>query len=239
MLQLREHQALLGRRWGCPGLPRCPLIIGHRANTARWITFYLKRGADGVEVDVYRGEEGEPLIGHPPPRGRVRLLRERIARILANLHLTRPLRVYELARILPDNLTLWLDIKDRGAPKLLEKLSPILVGHSSLVISTRYHNEAQGIKTAMPHAVVMLSLESRPPSLRVLKRSGADGVAIEASYLDEDLLKEAREAGFKVAAWVLNTPREIRDAASLGVDFIVTDFPEVARKLCTGPAGRG
>jgi hypothetical protein len=187
-------------------------------------------------VDVYRGSRGEPLIGHPPPGRRARLLREKLAVILANLHILPALRPQEIVNLLPSHLTLWLDVKGRGAPELLEKLGP-LMGWASLVISTRYHNEAPGIKKIAPHAMVMLSLESRPPSLKALKVDGIDGVSIEVSYVDEDLLVEARRLSLRVAVWVLNTPDEIREAILKRVDFIVTDFPEVAREICSGLAG--
>ena len=201
---------------------------------------YLASGADGVEVDVYV-ENGRPMIGHPPRRGRPRLLRARLARKLESLHLTPGLDPRRLGSLLGPGRILWLDLKDRGAPRILGALAASLPQGLELVVSTRYHDEAPGARAALPGALVMLSIESRPPKLRpLLEAAGADGVTIEASYIDEGLVGEAREMGARLAAWVVNEPGEMERLIRLGVDYLITDYPEVAvrlrGRLCGGVA---
>lgn len=44
-------------------------------------------------------------------------------------------------------------------------------------------------------------------------------------WITADAVKEAQKAGFKVAPWTINTPREWDIAIAAGVDAIITDYP--------------
>lgn len=208
--------------------------MGHRANTRRWIRRHLRRGADGVEIDVYM-DGGKLYVGHPPSRRRYPLLRERIASLLAGLHLSPGVDPSELPRLLPAGTLLWLDLKSRGAPALLATLPPEVREWRPLVVSTRYHDEVAEIRNIIPGSLVVLSLQSRPPRLSSLTRPvSAAGVTIESVYIDEELVAEAHDAGLLLAAWVVNDAAEALRLARLGVDVIITDFPEVVRRACRG-----
>ncbi len=211
----------------------CPWVVGHRANTRRWIRKHLRSGADGVEVDLYLDESGRLVISHPPSRRRYPLLRERLASILSGVHLTPGVSPGELAALLPRGAILWLDLKARGTARILSTLPREVREWRPLVVSTRFHDEAREALREAPGALVVLSLQSRPPSPALLaKQAGASGFTIESTYIDEGLVEEARREGLIVAAWVVNDEHEAARLARLGVDIIITDFPGMVKRVC-------
>lgn len=59
------------------------------------------------------------------------------------------------------------------------------------------------------------------------KAAGADGWFPMWVDIDEDSLAEARALGLQVGAWTVNDPAEMKWLATLGIDAICTDRPDV------------
>ena len=57
---------------------------------------------------------------------------------------------------------------------------------------------------------------------------GAAALHPHFNLVNEELARAAREEGFLLNAWTVNTPEEVRRLAGLGVDEITTDFPDMA-----------
>jgi glycerophosphoryl diester phosphodiesterase len=208
------------------------LVVGHRANTPRWIRRYLREGADGLEVDVY--QRGKSIyVSHVMPSRRPRLLRERVADFLASLHVTPAHRLRDLVRLIPKDMALIVDLKTRVEPAALrEEIEFSGRDPPEVFISTRWHVDAPRLREHGFH--VLLSLDNRPSSLAKLldDAAHADGVSINHVYVDEDLVREARSVGWIVAAWSVNQPDEAERLQRLGIDMIVTDFPgDVGRRV--------
>jgi hypothetical protein len=198
------------------------VVLGHRANTPRWVRRFLAEGADGVEVDFFcRG--GELFASHLSLVGRARLLRERIASLLTSLHILGPYPLKDILRYLPRGAPLMLDLKSQLSEECVEKL----VGLSKLFdsyVSLRDYGVAprlsdKGIR-------VLLSMDHRP--LRVLDElaaAGAIGVSISKGYVDEELVQTLHDNGYLVAVWTVNTTEEAGRLLALGPDILVTDYP--------------
>ncbi|MEZ5856504.1 MAG: glycerophosphodiester phosphodiesterase family protein [Hyphomicrobiaceae bacterium] len=56
--------------------------------------------------------------------------------------------------------------------------------------------------------------------------------------LTPEALKEAHDLGLQVTIWTVNQPKDIQHYADLGVDAIITDYPDVARSILKNPATR-
>jgi len=52
-------------------------------------------------------------------------------------------------------------------------------------------------------------------------------------------VRAAHEAGLEVHVWTIDDPREIERLLRLGVDGIVTDRPDVARRVIDGLSNEG
>ena len=56
--------------------------------------------------------------------------------------------------------------------------------------------------------------------------------------LKPETLKEAQGLGLKVLVWTVNTAQDIRRFVELGVDGIITDYPDVGREVIRKTGGR-
>jgi glycerophosphoryl diester phosphodiesterase len=65
--------------------------------------------------------------------------------------------------------------------------------------------------------------------IAALKAAGGDGWFPMWVDIDEDSLDEARALGLRVGAWTVNDPSEMRWLATLGIDAICTDRPDILK----------
>jgi glycerophosphoryl diester phosphodiesterase len=64
---------------------------------------------------------------------------------------------------------------------------------------------------------------------------GAADLGIDHRLIDGRLLAAARAAGVRVAAWTVNTEEDMRRMGTLGVDLVMSDRPDHARRLLVNP----
>ncbi len=221
-----EDTTLLWKIYGSKQL----IILGHRANTSRWVKRYIREGADGVEVDVVEAN-GRIVALHATPSRRKRLLRERIGDFLSSLKFTPPTPPEVLLRGVPDGIYIMFDLKNRVDPDIVvREIENIPVDSTNILVATRYHDSAPYLSSRGLN--VLLSLDNRPinPSLLV-EKSRAHGISINIDYLDAEIMSEIRHRDYVVATWLINSIEDFEKAVSLGVDIIVTDYPGFIKKL--------
>lgn len=49
------------------------------------------------------------------------------------------------------------------------------------------------------------------------------------TMVDEDLVKQCHEKGMKIIPWTVNEPKDIKKLKKLGVDGLITDFPDLLK----------
>ena len=59
-----------------------------------------------------------------------------------------------------------------------------------------------------------------------VRKAGAKTWACQFTQLDEAKVRGAREAGMRIVVWTVNDPAEIDRAFTLGVDAIISDYPD-------------
>ena len=205
------------------------LVLGHRANTARWLRRQLRCG-DGVEVDVVRGGDGSLRTGHRGPAGRPFLLRERLGGFIAGLRLTPSPLLREVLSMVPRGRLVMLDVKDWVEPGLLlGEIRAAGLEPSSVLVVSRLHGL---VSEASRHGLRgLLSIDCRPVDPAGLAASaGAAGVSVRYSYVDRGLVEALHSSGLVVAAWTVNEAGVLRGLRGLGVDIVVTDDPCRARR---------
>ncbi len=64
----------------------------------------------------------------------------------------------------------------------------------------------------------------------------ADVDLLSAKYkiVDAEFVRKAKENGKEVAVWTVNKPEDMKRMIELGVDAIITNYPDVLRKLLDG-----
>ena len=65
--------------------------------------------------------------------------------------------------------------------------------------------------------------------LAVAKEIGADALHPFSLYVTKNLVDAAHSAGMEVNVWTVNSPKSVLRMAALGVEGIITDYPDVAR----------
>ena len=60
---------------------------------------------------------------------------------------------------------------------------------------------------------------------------GAPELGIDHTVLTPDVMTAARAAGLRVSAWTVNEEADIRRVIGLGVDVVISDRPDLAKKL--------
>jgi len=66
---------------------------------------------------------------------------------------------------------------------------------------------------------------------RLVKAAGCAIWSANAASLSAELVREAHAQGLRVLAWTVNEPAEMRRAIDLGVDGLITDYPDRARQV--------
>lgn len=154
-----------------------------------------------------------------------------------DFHIVKPVALEKAVEILKGGI-LWLDLKDRGLADYLirDEYRRVLASYSSnLVFSTKYHIETTKLKKAYPEAAVLLSLQCAPAKiLSLIEEAGADGISLEIAYATEELVKEVKTGGYLIAVWTVNDEDSAVRALLLGVDYVVSDYVEMVRRVCEG-----
>lgn len=214
-------------------MAKCPVIVGHRANSPAWLQRYLESGVDMVEFDVWY-KDGKVGLGHILEKERHVTLRERVARFLLSVHIRKPPSPAELPTLIPRGVGVWLDLKTRIPPEELTAFRGLLEGRH-VAVSTRWHSDIPNIKRALPGARVFASLDHRPADpVGVALRSRADGLSLRFTYIDRELVNALHNEALFVAAWTVNEEGSILQAIKIRVDYIITDVPWEALELCRG-----
>ncbi len=205
--------------------------MGHRANTPRWVLRLLSEGAQGLEVDVHLSR-GVLVAGHPREAGRPRLARERLGSLISSLRVTPPTPLERLLALLPPGLPLFLDVKQPApSPEALARVAGRWAGR--LVVVTRLHDTIPALSRLGLEAYASLDHRPSPGELEALAATGASGLSVRHTYIDEGLSRLARRLGLRLAAWTVNEPGEAARLRGL-VDEVVTDVPALLRRLLAG-----
>ncbi len=204
-----------------------PLIVGHRANTLAKLRFYLQSGADAVEVDIAGSQVKHGSGGIKPAT-----LREAILR---RIFFPEP-KGDALERIVEEvierNVTLVVDLK---TPRVDPLIFSSLPSEGSVLISSKYHNLLRDLKPKLGGIPMLASIQDRPVNpVRVMRDALANGLSVELSYVDDELVEDLKEVGGLIYVWTVNDVDQALPLASMGVDAITTDRPDLIISALNG-----
>jgi len=218
------------------------LIIAHRGASAYEVenslaAFRLAHtmGADGIELDVHVSADGVPMVHHDPTVNGAPIWRTPAADLrthrLANGEPV-PTLADALAAIDP-SLQVDVEVKaldPRDDVHLLEVLDAGLAPAKYRVHSFdhRIVRRLKDHRHVLHTGILSVARPVRP--LTQLLDAGAGVLWQEESLVDESLITEAHRAGFRVYAWTVDDPERMRVLASLSVDAVCTNRPDIARE---------
>ncbi|MEK5431046.1 glycerophosphodiester phosphodiesterase [Lysinibacillus sp. FSL R7-0073] len=220
-------------------------VAGNVENTISGLVSAANAGADLIEIDIQQTVDGEFVVFHD------RTLRRLAGKngVIANMTLSelKTLTIHqngysdkiasledciEIAKAL--DVALLIELKVHGKetedvlPKLVEKLRKYKVLDSYYVQSTDGQKMTQ-LKKLVPNLRVgiVYALNIGP------MEESVDFIALEESWVTEQLIEELKQNPMDLFVWTLNDDRSLQTFIEKNVSGVITDHPDVARDLRT------
>jgi len=228
------------------------LTIGHRGalgyiaeNTLESIQKALDLNVDGIEIDVVRCASGEIVVFHDKKLKRLTghngLIEETTFEELKNVLVAGRYRIPTLQQVLEKiggKILLNVELKGENtaiptATILKQYLSDSQSDIKKLIVSSKNWKELTLFKnqnTNIPIGVLShynIFLEKGVDAI-IEKGRELSALAIHPKFsiLNKKAIDKMHCAGFLVYSWTINNPKDIQRAIRLGVDGIITDFPD-------------
>jgi len=220
---------------------RKPILCMHRVNTRKRLRLAEELGISLIEFDV-KARSGRLVVEHgvsePPLRSpmakTVVMWMER--EILGEPRTPMDLEEY-LSRV-SKRFRLWIDLKVRGFERELIELLDRYGVREPVIVSSGYYDSLLRIKELAPWVCTFLgNVAFYPITNAVALEARADGMSVSIEFVDRALVERLHRDGLFIAVWTVNSGEEARELASMGVDVIITDFPDrVAEALGLDPS---
>ncbi|MFY0518680.1 glycerophosphoryl diester phosphodiesterase membrane domain-containing protein [Lysinibacillus sp. UGB7] len=228
-------------------------IIAHRGYTAEAVENTIgglvsaaAAGADLVEIDIQQTVDGDFVVYHD------RTLRRLAGKngVVTNMTLSelKTITVHsngysdkisslddfiEMAKALDVALLIELKVQGNEREDLLPRLLEKLTTHQ--VLDTYYVQSA--------NSQLMTQLKKLAPNLRVgivyaltvgsMSDTTVDFIALEASWVSDNLIAELQQADMDLFVWTLNKDRSLQEFIGKNVAGVITDHPDIALDIRT------
>lgn len=230
------------------------LILGHRGargyapeNTMASFQTALDMGADGIELDVQMTKDGRVVVCHDHSLERtsngtgwvIEHTRDELRELDFGSWFSPKFageKIPTLREVLqwaaPSRLIVNVEIKN--GPVIYENIEEKICALirecrmvERVVVSSFYHPSLVRMKQLDPMIKTGLLYASRPtdPWLQ-LRVTDSDNIHPQWHYLDAGWLSGTRPHGACVYTWTVNEMREWEHIKQLGVDGIITDYPD-------------
>jgi glycerophosphoryl diester phosphodiesterase len=215
----------------------------------------IEAGADLIELDCQLSRDGHVVVFHDEHLRRTAgargTLRSKTLEQLKALDIgrwrkasfrgERILTLEEALETLAGRVDLCLEIKNypnslRGIElKILFALSHYDYLDRTIVSSFDYSSLARVRELAPDIAIGLLcGAALQRDAVENARRLTAASLHVQKSVAKRDFLLRAWEEGLDVFVWTLNDPREIEEFVSMGVQGVISDYPERLARLRSG-----
>lgn len=219
---------------------KCPIIVGHRANSFRRLNKYLSMNVPIIEIDVIRSdddimlqhirEEEEIIKGIHKREGLIRALSDIYLRLLYKY------RLIDALRLVNGRAGIMIDLKNRNMAQKTVEIIKKSNFSGEIFITSKYHGELREIKKLLPTVKALITLLEQPVDLvEYLKEINVDGVSMVFAFIDKEIIEELHKNNYVVAVWTINDVNLAKYLASINVDMIVTDIPEKMMRIFSYP----
>jgi len=210
-----------------------PLRIGHRGaaghereNTTRSFLRAIEMGVDLIETDLRITGDGAIVLAHDPwiDVGRIQL-QVRTATLadlggeLATLD--------DLLAVANGRCGLMLEMKVTGiAERTLASVAA--AGFTGpLVYASFHHDELLAVRRLQPDAATLALIHGAPvDKTQFAIDAQATHAGIHIEFANNELVSALQNSGRKVFVYTVNEPEDIAAMKALGVDGIISDYPD-------------
>jgi glycerophosphoryl diester phosphodiesterase len=205
------------------------LKIGHRGaaghapeNTIASIELALTMGVDVVEIDVHRSRDGHLIVMHD----------ERVDRTTNRTGNIRDMTRDQLAGI-PTLDEVLATVKGKAALMIELKVRGIAndvvstVQNDAVYFASFFHSELLLIRELKQDARTIALIDAAPVNPTAFAREAkASHAGLSFSSLERHAIHALHAEGIEVFTWTVDDPRDIAHARELGVDGIISNFPD-------------
>lgn len=211
-------------------MPPRPLLLGHRGarkyapeNTIEAFQTALDHGCDGFEFDVRLTSELQPVVCHDPKFCGCTISKATYEK-LREAGSKKRKEISSLEEILGfgDRAFLNIELKVCGAEELLLELLKKYPAQNGLVVSSflpKVVTQLADFKSNLPLGLIC---ENRR-QLAKWKDLPIQAVMLNHALMSAKLLDELHTAGKQVFVWTVNSAREMKKFAEVGVEGIISD----------------
>ena len=229
-----------------------PLVLAHRGarraapeNTLEAFSRAIAMGADGVELDVRRTADGELVLHHDPvvvggaliaatPAAQLRSDHPEIPTLAEALDVCAGVLVNVEIKNLP-----WEDDFDRDE-QCAEAVVALLAsrgGRDDVIVSS-FHlatvDRVRALGSPVPTGLLTVGRRNLATLLDLAAERGHAAIHPDRRAVGrrhaESLVAAAHERELRVNVWTVNAAATITRLADVGVDGLITDVPNVARR---------
>jgi glycerophosphoryl diester phosphodiesterase len=220
-------------------------------NTRMAFAKAIEARADMIELDCQLTRDGHVVVYHDEKLRRITgargALRDKTLAQLKTLDIgqwrkkaymgERILTLEEAIETVAGNVDLCVEIKSFAATPGIElKLLFILSHYDYLdrtMISSFDYRVLDRVRELAPEATiaVIFGSNSKEDPFNAASRLGAVSINVQKELASREFLRRAWDSGLDVYVWTINDLRQMEEFASLGIQGIITDFPEKFWKL--------
>lgn len=220
-------------------------LAGHE-NTLEAFEAAIRLGCEYVEFDVRKTADGWLVVFHDSKIEDVSIAEityGRLCEITARHGYSVPL-LKDVLKLCQGKIKLDIELKEAGYEKTVIDMVKSCFGYGDFVMKsfsdaaiTHIKKYDKNIKTGLlvgrKHIPIRTWANEVFP-MRRLAACNADFVAPHYALCSRAYVKYMHRHGFRVFAWTVNSPRAIRRCLRCNVDAVITDRPDLAKKIMKG-----
>ncbi len=216
--------------------------MGHvLENTIESVQKAIELNVDGIEIDVFKSKTGELVVYHDPFLSRLSNSNAFIEQIsLDSIKKIELIGGYfiptlkEIVDIIPEKIFLNIELKGQDTAFetnkiIINYLNTYNFPVSKFIISSFRWDELKKIRSFnkdIPIAILVDSLYKIDDAIKLAKQINAVALNPNNEFITKEIVNKIQSKNIKVYPYTINTPRNIRRMRSMGVDAIITDYPE-------------
>lgn len=230
------------------------LTIAHRGasgiapeNTLLAFRLALEQGADAIELDVFRCASGELVVIHDETLERttngVGKVREQPLGALRKLDAGEGEHIptlSEVVEVVGRRVPIFIELKHSSLAKdvavFLQHYLARGWNYDDLIVIGDFYDELYALKRLVPSILIGAGMEKGGvKKMRALcKRLHPYAILPHYALVDALFVTAVSERKVKLFPWTVNKPQDLNRLQKLGVDGIITDYPDRIKKQPSG-----
>ncbi|TLF46876.1 glycerophosphodiester phosphodiesterase [Maribacter aurantiacus] len=223
-----------------------PLVIGHRGamgheteNTLASVQKAMDLGVDMIEIDVFKIQSGEIVVFHDETVDRLTNGPGKIeeynifdlSRLIVNGGHKIPM-LQDVLKLIDNKVALNIELKGEDTADKVNHIMNYYIekqgwSPENFIISSFKWDELREMRKLNPNVQIAVLTEENPvDAIPVAKELNAVAINPYFKNLDLETANKIREAGLKIYVWTVNEDFDIDAMKRIGVDGIITNYPE-------------